>query len=226
MNDTIDWYETSEQTPDVFGRPQLAPQGQDGTAHFNYYDGERSLSFQWDGHFGQHVVVSYGGYGEPIKWTFDFREMWQKPAPYGATTPMFQKEYEFASAAAHFQRACDAWIAWMEAPSVPDDGLHYEEGTIFNVCFDQKNPNWTPQPEHNELFLRGVQNHMNNVLAAREHLFLNEVYDALHVPRTREGAVMGWIRGEGTSVFFQMRPADGGGTWIGLRPDGVIYDKI
>lgn len=35
---------------------------------------------------------------------------------------------------------------------------------------------------------------MNDKLRWQGHLFLNEVYDALGMPKTRLGAVMGWSR--------------------------------
>ena len=58
--------------------------------------------------------------------------------------------------------------------------------------FDQTNVNWTRDPQSNYLFLKGVQSHMNDVLQIRGHVFVNDVYDALRIPRTREGQVSGW----------------------------------
>lgn len=59
--------------------------------------------------------------------------------------------------------------------------------------FDETNSNWTKSPQANYLFLKGVQQHMNNLLVWRGHVFLNEVLDALKIPRTREGQVTGWL---------------------------------
>lgn len=61
--------------------------------------------------------------------------------------------------------------------------------------FDEANPNWTRDPWASKQFLTGVQSHMNNLLVLRGHLFLNEVRDALGMPRVPEGQVAGWIYG-------------------------------
>jgi|SRR6478609_4214363 len=59
--------------------------------------------------------------------------------------------------------------------------------------FDEVNANWSRDPEINMFFLKAVQTHMNDLLQLRGHLFLNEVLDALHMPRCSEGQVMGWV---------------------------------
>lgn len=78
--------------------------------------------------------------------------------------------------------------------------------------FDETNYNFTRQPEWNYLFLKGVQHHMNNLLATRGHLFLNEVLDALQMPRVPEGAVAGWVydspKGDGFVDFGFMSGDD------------------
>lgn len=53
---------------------------------------------------------------------------------------------------------------------------------------------WDPEhPEFNLSFLRGRQNYADNLLKARGHLFLNEVYDMLGIERTRAGQIVGWV---------------------------------
>jgi Family of unknown function (DUF6353) len=61
--------------------------------------------------------------------------------------------------------------------------------------FDDENPNWNgpPQDEYNWLFLRTQQNWANDVLRARGHIFLNEVYGMLGLSHTSAGAAVGWI---------------------------------
>lgn len=60
--------------------------------------------------------------------------------------------------------------------------------------FDEVNVHWSRDPEINFMFLKGVQSHCNDLLQIRGHLFLNEVLDALHMDRSKEAAVMGWVR--------------------------------
>lgn len=110
------WYALAEQTEDVFRRPTIAHQGKDGIGHFNYYDRDRALSFQWDGYFDQHVTVSQGGYGEAVKWTFSFPTIWPiGVAPFIADRgPHIDPKDPFRSTAWHFQSACMKWIEKME----------------------------------------------------------------------------------------------------------------
>lgn len=55
---------------------------------------------------------------------------------------------------------------------------------------------WTKDPELNLVFLKQQQNFANDLLKARGHVFLNEVYDMLGIPRTKAGNVVGWIYDE------------------------------
>jgi hypothetical protein len=59
--------------------------------------------------------------------------------------------------------------------------------------FDKESMAWTPDPEMNKLFLLQQQNYANDKLRAKGHLFLNEVYDMLCLPRTKYGNAVGWI---------------------------------
>lgn len=59
--------------------------------------------------------------------------------------------------------------------------------------FDEACTGWDKNPEYNLMFLRNQQRYANDLLIARGHLFLNEVYDMLGIPRTTAGQVVGWI---------------------------------
>lgn len=59
--------------------------------------------------------------------------------------------------------------------------------------FDDGCKGWSKDPEYNLLFLKQQQNWANECLRGRGHLFLNEVYDMLGIPRTKAGACVGWI---------------------------------
>ena len=58
--------------------------------------------------------------------------------------------------------------------------------------FDDGCAGWTKDPEYNLMFLRDQQRYANDLLKAKGHLFLNEVYDLLGIPRTKAGQIVGW----------------------------------
>ena len=79
-----------------------------------------------------------------------------------------------------------------------------EEQTVINApttvgaspyakFFDEFSDQWSKDRERNLFFLNTQQNWFNDKLKAQGHLFLNEVYDALGLPRTPAGAIVGWI---------------------------------
>ena len=104
--------------------------------------------------------------------------------------------------------------------------------------FDSSNPHWDKNPTFSMMWLRGQQNILNDILHTRGHVFLNEVYDALGFPHTPQGAVLGWIDGEGDNcIDFGLydpnkesvrRFVNGVDNVIMLEfnHDGVIWDKI
>lgn len=72
----------------------------------------------------------------------------------------------------------------------------------FAKFFDEYSTQWQKSAETNLYFLRLQQNHANDMLRARGHVFLNEVYDMLGLPRTKEGSIYGWVmNGDGTTVI-------------------------
>ncbi|WP_407450056.1 DUF6353 family protein [Fibrobacter sp.] len=62
--------------------------------------------------------------------------------------------------------------------------------------FDDGCKGWTDDSEANLIFLRQVQNFVNDKLRAQGYLFLNDVYRELGIRPTREGHVVGWIYNE------------------------------
>lgn len=67
------------------------------------------------------------------------------------------------------------------------------EFSTYSRYFDEGCVGWTKDSEYNLCFLKIQQEYANELLKRRGHLFLNEVYDMLDIPRTKAGAVMGWI---------------------------------
>jgi hypothetical protein len=87
------------------------------------------------------------------------------------------------------------------------------------------------------MFIRSQQNYANDLLNARGHVFLNEVYDMLGIERTSAGAVVGWVRGNGDNEidFGVLNDLHSGQRFINgdersvlldFNVDGVVYDLI
>lgn len=60
-------------------------------------------------------------------------------------------------------------------------------------CFCEGCTGWTKDPESNLTFLRAQERWANDRLKANSHVFLNEIYDMLGLPRSSAGAIMGWV---------------------------------
>ena len=114
-------------------------------------------------------------------------------------------------------------------------GLGYSEYAKF---FDAASPHWQKSPEYNVMFLKQQQQYANDLLNTRGHVFLNEVYDMLGLPRTQAGSIVGWVKGNGDDyVDFGMYDytrevvrdfVNGYENVILLdfNVDGIIWDKI
>lgn len=116
--------------------------------------------------------------------------------------------------------------------------------SVYARLFDEWNSSWEPTPEYNVMFLRSKQNYLNDMLKARGHVFLNEAYDELGLPRTKAGAVVGWIYDkhgntegdnyidfgiwgdENLTRFHEFITGRENAILLDFNVDGVIYDKI
>lgn len=125
--------------------------------------------------------------------------------------------------------------AKLKAQFKPED----QKGSYLRPLFDESNDNWVRDPMSNYLFLKAVQNHMNNLLKFRGHVFLSEVYDALGIPRTQETIVTGWVQNgngdnfvdlgfmtERTPEATMFRNGAENSVWLNFNIDGVIWDLI
>lgn len=74
-------------------------------------------------------------------------------------------------------------------------------GSPYARFFDASNANWQHNQEYNRLFLQAQQSYANHLLQARGHVFLNEIYDNLGLEHTAEGAVTGWVMGNGDNFI-------------------------
>lgn len=110
--------------------------------------------------------------------------------------------------------------------------------SIYSKFFDEYNDNWSKSSDDNLLFLKCQENTANQLLHARGHLFLNEVYDMLGFDRTKYGAVCGWVIGNGDDcVDFGIfdKESDAARSFVNgqersillnFNVDGVIYDLL
>lgn len=84
--------------------------------------------------------------------------------------------------------------------------------SLYAKFFDEGNLNYRDNAEYNLMFLKQVQNFMNDKLRIQGYLFLNDVYDALGFERTKEGQLVGWYmdkdRGGDLYVDFNIYNAD------------------
>ena len=104
------------------------------------------------------------------------------------------------------------------------------DNSQVTVIFDEKSPNFCKNhPEYNQMFLKAQQNYFNDLLRVRGHVFLNEVYDGLGLPRTSRGAICGWIldaENKGSFIDFKPVEDENGAIMLPIAVDGVIFDKI
>jgi len=109
--------------------------------------------------------------------------------------------------------------------------------SMYARFFDESCSEWSKDPEYNLFFLKAQQNIFNDLLKVRGHVFLNEVYDALGIKRSRAGAVVGWVIRPGHDNFVDFGIFDGDrekvrdfvngkerSILLDFNVDGVIYD--
>lgn len=69
----------------------------------------------------------------------------------------------------------------------------YKGLSEFARCYTDGCVGWTKDAEANLTFLRAQERWATDRLRSVGHLFLNEVYDMLGIPRSSAGAIMGWV---------------------------------
>lgn len=105
--------------------------------------------------------------------------------------------------------------------------------------FDENSPQWQKDNTHNMFFLQAQQTFANHLLQSRGHVFLNEIYDSLGFPRTKAGAIVGWIKDHGDNrIDFNMYSPSSDvnrdfvngynqrRVLLDFNVDGIIYDMI
>lgn len=114
------------------------------------------------------------------------------------------------------------------------------EPSMYARFFDQLCTEWSRDPEYNLVYLKHQQSFANHNLRMRGHVFLNEVYDALGMERTKEGSVVGWILSDDGSTdnhidfgLYEDNPrardfinGREGSILLDFNVDGLIYDLV
>jgi len=137
-------------------------------------------------------------------------------------------------------------IKWDDTEvELPGELADDEDGRIlgmpsqYAVFFDSGSPQWRTDNTFNEFFLKSQQNYANQKLQMSGHVFLNEVYDMLGVDRTKEGAIVGWVKDHGDDFIdfdiynpynapygeFETGPSTES-LLLDFNVDGVIFDLI
>lgn len=108
------------------------------------------------------------------------------------------------------------------------------------IIAEESSTCWDPNEDYTSQNLAAVQLWANRRLERKGHLFLNEVFDQLGLSRTREGAVVGWLKngeGDGYVSFGDFDasiyrvPSDDytrvdSNFIVDFNVDGVIWDRI
>jgi hypothetical protein len=148
-----------------------------------------------------------------------------------------EKDYEFR----HGTEVVEETVEGKDGPKKVDRSVVSpgDSPSIYARWFDDGSSAWSKEAAYNRAFLSAQQNWFNDKLRARGHVFLNEVYDELKIPRTKEGQVVGWLKdGEGDG-YIDFGVFDGD-DWkkrdfvngrerailLDFNVDGIIYDKI
>jgi hypothetical protein len=139
----------------------------------------------------------------------------------------------------------------VEAHAVLDDQGRETASTVKKKVGGGKSPyarwfgkdstlNWNDQAEYNLAFLCAQQEYANDRLRAKGHLFLNDIYDSLGLPRTPAGSQVGWLwnKGDGDqyvdfgvmngdmSEFLEFVTGHEDGIWLDFNVDGEIWRNI
>lgn len=108
------------------------------------------------------------------------------------------------------------------------------------IIAEESSTCWDPNEDYTSQNIAAVQLWANRRLERKGHLFLNEVFDQLGLSRTREGAVVGWLKnGEGDNYVsfgdfdasIYRVPSDDytrvdSNFIVDFNVDGVIWDRI
>lgn len=104
--------------------------------------------------------------------------------------------------------------------------------SAYAKLFTEGNINWTPNADNNWFFLTSQQRYWNDKLQRDGYVFLNDVYYALGIEKTKAGQLVGWTAGEkngdgyidfGISDSLKSFFTDAEGSiWLDFNVDGEV----
>lgn len=127
----------------------------------------------------------------------------------------------------------------------PDGSVTVQNQTIYDgvsryakIWSKDTSTSWSNRSDYNMTTLQMRQSYMNDILRMKGHVLLNDVYDALGLDRTKEGCVVGWIKGGKGNNYIDFGIGDHPdrladfitgreqAILLDFNVDGVIYDLI
>ena len=124
---------------------------------------------------------SYNKYRDTIKKKFG-KDI-DKETIFGLTEKVITKEKEDEKG----NRTVEEEVMKKAAKNPGDDSDY------IRLFSNESSRYWKRNGEMNYAFLKSTEVYATTLLRTRGHLFLNEVYDALGMPRTQTGALCGWV---------------------------------
>ena len=144
------------------------------------------------------------------------------------------------------QKEIELYVGVSKALDTDEDGELVETHFIdedalspYARFFDESSSSFQKDAEMNRLFVECQQNFANNLLYARGHVFLNDVYDMLGLERSSAGAVVGWVLSDAVNSgdnyidfgIYSTHNETFLKSWeprvlLDFNVDGVVYDKI
>lgn len=256
---------TVGQIHEVMENPELLPEG----AEYTVEDGKKDLTIAYV-QTGFKVVKLYAG--PVILGTLSLTAMLtsnnilrkRNVALMGAYTALEKGYKEYRNRVVErFGEQIDKELLYnikakeITETVVNEDGTETEVTTTAEVIdplaveyspyakfYDDGCKGWTKDPQTNLVFLHQVQAMLNDRLHSVGYVFLNEVYDALGLPHTSAGQIVGWLYDECDPNVGVDRVIDFG-IWDTTKPknrdfvngyekviildfnvDGPIWDKI
>lgn len=76
---------------------------------------------------------------------------------------------------------------------ISEFGRKFSQYTVNRKGKTILNPYWQPDNDYNLVFLKKQEQYANQILRSKGYLILNDVYDMLGLPPTKEGHIIGWI---------------------------------